>query len=865
MNPTIAQHRPENIGFAAFAFVVAELALLTVAIRQFQLESAAFLHLTLLACGGFVVHARLPLRFRLPFFVLLSLAGIVLVFGVTAGIWLIVVGMALIGICHLPVPFLARVALLIAVGAALVAQRGGWLSAPWSRAIWPILGSMFMFRLVVYLYDLHHETSPRSLWRTLGYFFLLPNVCFPLFPVVDYKTFRRDYYDQEAFRIYQTGVDWMVRGVIQLILYRVVYYYLTMAPTEVRSIGGLVQFLVANFLLYLRVSGQFHLVVGMLHLFGFRLPETHHRYLLASSFTDFWRRINIYWKDFMLKMFYYPAYFKLRRRGPTAALVMSTVLVFAATWLLHAYQWFWLRGSFLLTGPDVLFWSILAGFVVVNALYESKHGRQRTLRPSSPSLRTMASRGARTVGTFSVICILWSLWTAGSVAEWLSLWRGLRGWGDWAVLDPRPLWPLIAVGMVVAATGGRGRGDGQDGSRLFRGLSFARSTGATVVSIAVLAAVGIPALYRHLGPEAATFINSLRSGSLSRLDTARLERGYYEDLIQVDRLNSQLWEVYMNKPLDWLAVPEGHGLERFTGDLRQKELVPSFTSLTRYGSIRTNRWGMRDREYERVPTPGTHRVALLGASSVMGWGVSDGETFEALVEDRLNRELAGQPYARYEILNFAVPGYRPLQQLVVLEKKALDFAPQAVFYVAPGRELSQAVLALVESVRSGMEIPYDFLRATVQRAGIDRRTEETLAVKRLDPFRGVILSWLYERIVQECRRRAIVPVFVFLPQVNDGAWQEETGETLQRAEAAGFVAISLSDVYQKHDSQTLRVAQWDNHPNAAGHRLIADALYAAIRAKQQQIFAPPTKENAQTSTEDHGEGRTNPWMASTQR
>ena len=44
-----------------------------------------------------------------------------------------------------------------------------------------------------------------------------------------------------------------------------------------------------------RVSGQFHVACGMLHLFGHALPETHRRYLLAESFTDYWRRINIYW------------------------------------------------------------------------------------------------------------------------------------------------------------------------------------------------------------------------------------------------------------------------------------------------------------------------------------------------------------------------------------------------------------------------------------------------------------------------------------------------------------------------------------------------------------------------------------------
>ena len=34
--------------------------------------------------------------------------------------------------------------------------------------------------------------------RTLSYFFMLPNACFPLFPVIDYKTFRRNYYDEDA-------------------------------------------------------------------------------------------------------------------------------------------------------------------------------------------------------------------------------------------------------------------------------------------------------------------------------------------------------------------------------------------------------------------------------------------------------------------------------------------------------------------------------------------------------------------------------------------------------------------------------------------------------------------------------------------
>ena len=257
---------------------------------------------------------------------------------------------------------------------------------------------MFMFRLISYLYDLKHDPGLASIPRSLSYFFLLPNVCFPLFPVVDFKTFCRQYYNDDRHRIYMVGVQWIFRGVVQLILYRLVYHVLVLEPASVETIADLGQYLLWPYLLYLRVSGMFHIVVGILHLFGFNLPETHHSYFLASSFTDFWRRINIYWKDFMMKVFYYPAYFALRKRGETMALVLSTLVVFAVTWALHSYQTFWIQGSFLLAWNDVLFWTLLAALVVVNALHEWRRGRQRRLTDRALPWRDTLRSAAATVG-----------------------------------------------------------------------------------------------------------------------------------------------------------------------------------------------------------------------------------------------------------------------------------------------------------------------------------------------------------------------------------------------------------------------------------------------------------------------------------
>ena len=205
------------------ALISCQLLLVLLVVRQFQLENRTFFHVMALGTAGFVVHALLPLQYRLAFFILLSLASIMVALGPVDGSYLVVLGLVLIGICHLPVRLTVRVGLLLGIGTLFAVWRMELLPAPWSVAIWPVLASMFMFRLALYLYTLQHDEKRPTPAQTLGYFFMLPNIVFPLYPVIDYSTFIRTYYDRDVDRIYQTGMQWIVRGLIHLILYRFVY------------------------------------------------------------------------------------------------------------------------------------------------------------------------------------------------------------------------------------------------------------------------------------------------------------------------------------------------------------------------------------------------------------------------------------------------------------------------------------------------------------------------------------------------------------------------------------------------------------------------------------------------------------------
>ena len=66
---------PRNLG--RLAVVAVELALVLALFRAFDLEaSSGFGRVAPMLFGGFIVHAALPLRFRLPFFLALSLAAL---------------------------------------------------------------------------------------------------------------------------------------------------------------------------------------------------------------------------------------------------------------------------------------------------------------------------------------------------------------------------------------------------------------------------------------------------------------------------------------------------------------------------------------------------------------------------------------------------------------------------------------------------------------------------------------------------------------------------------------------------------------------------------------------------------------------
>ncbi len=256
----------------------------------------------------------------------------------------------------------------------------------------------------------------------------------------------------------------------------------------------------------------------------------------------------------------------------------------------------------------------------------------------------------------------------------------------------------------------------------------------------------------------------------------------------------------------------------------------------------TNSLGMRDREYAAAKPPGTFRIALLGSSHVMGYGLPPKDMFKTMLEERLNTGSGGA--TRFELLNFAVPGLSTMGNDWMLEHRAAQFSPDLVILVAHGVDLAWMGRDVVWSVNRRLPFPEGFPTGDLSQAGITIRTNASVAAVRLEPFDAEMLSFFYARIVREARQLRAVPVWVYLPVPHERPVDAGQLAVMKAAAAnAGFIVHDLSAVFSPYTPAELSLGdRWD-HSNAKANGLIAAELYNRL-VNDARIELPGQRERA---------------------
>jgi lysophospholipase L1-like esterase len=272
-----------------------------------------------------------------------------------------------------------------------------------------------------------------------------------------------------------------------------------------------------------------------------------------------------------------------------------------------------------------------------------------------------------------------------------------------------------------------------------------------------------------------------------------------------------------------LAFDEGRDEARRKGHVRSDHprLVyePRPNAVHRFPDssigVRTNSAGFRDDEFVMPKPEGTYRIAVLGDSVTVGWGVTREHTYPHLMEAMFHE--AGK---RVDVMNLGVMGYNTIQEVETLRVKGLAFAPDLaiVGYVlndelvkgqGPSGAFDKSFSRLLDRAKIGVRQLVRILGESVA----EEAFRELAAIARQKDLAVLVV---------------IFPVLDSEPEYPHPARHEEIAELCGRH---GFGVLDLLPAFREGGFGNLRVAEGDIlHPNARGHRLAAREVFAHLHA-----------------------------------
>jgi lysophospholipase L1-like esterase len=295
---------------------------------------------------------------------------------------------------------------------------------------------------------------------------------------------------------------------------------------------------------------------------------------------------------------------------------------------------------------------------------------------------------------------------------------------------------------------------------------------------------------------------------------------------------------------------------RVSNTINRKELALGVRVL-----FRSNHDGFRTEPVSRAKAPGVYRIVLLGDSLTFGWSVNQDERFSRLLQDRLNTVAAGR---RYEVINLALPGYTMYHGAQVFEHYALRYDPDMVvvaFGINDARPVPRRVkqrlfhegwverlhfllrnLETYNLVRKWLLAGYDPLARVREREAETGPTEPFVTPEEyrrmLDDLieRGerqgietVLLQFFcrepYREVHAALARARQVPLVDGMDILLRSVGPVHRGELYPDA------ARRYRELYGEEfleDSPLFYVTSDTLHPNALGHRILADALLERI-------------------------------------
>jgi lysophospholipase L1-like esterase len=316
-----------------------------------------------------------------------------------------------------------------------------------------------------------------------------------------------------------------------------------------------------------------------------------------------------------------------------------------------------------------------------------------------------------------------------------------------------------------------------------------------------------------------------RGGLEMELQSADTQ-GYYESLLELGGKESKTADADADviRPASWKPFDDS-GIVEFQANYLRRRMKPNLHATWNGESFTTNSRGYRTPEVA-IPKPsGTFRIVVIGSSNTMGHGVGDDAPYPRLLERWLNHAPgvdAGRPV---EVVNLAISGDSPSQQLLRMQEDVAQYDPDWILTDASVLDFSLEEAQIRWVLKHQTPIPLGYVREAVGRlsAASGGSTEELN--RKFPQELEALLGGAYAGWAAESRRLKVPMTVVLLPRADKAAESPHLVALVHRLCARnGLHLIDISTCFSGLSVDEFRVSDVDAHPSVLGHQRIFGAL-----------------------------------------